>query len=331
MRGPAVSVIIPAFNAADYIGEALASVFAQTYGDFEVVVINDGSPDTEKLEQVLRPYLSRINYLKQQNRGPSAARNLGIRQAGGEFLAFLDSDDIWMPEYLAEQMRLFRENPSLDMVYSDLRFFGNSGPSRMSYMQLYPPRSSEVTFENILTEDCPVVFPSCVVARLKALIQVGLFDESLTYSEDTDLALRMAYRGARIAFQRRPLVMRRTHPGSLNATRQKVEQGELRVLEKLGRTLDLSSRQRALLQQRVNRRRALIDLREGKEYLAVGRFEEARQSLARANVFFRRRKLSMAILGLRVAPFLTWSVVRVWRVLDRGIGIGLRRLRQART
>src|SRR5215467_1463918 len=106
-RAPSVSVIIPAYNTARYIGEALDSVFGQTYRDFEVIVINDGSPDTEALEAVLRPYLDRIVYLKQENRGPAAARNLGIHQARGEYIAFLDSDDCWVEEYLARQMSMF--------------------------------------------------------------------------------------------------------------------------------------------------------------------------------------------------------------------------------
>src|ERR1700756_1773689 len=115
-RVPSVSVVIPAYNSARYIGETLDSVFRQTYRDFEVLVINDGSPDTEALEAVLRPYFERIVYLKQENRGPAAARNLGIRQARGEYIAFLDSDDCWLPEDLASQRRMFDETPAPDLV-----------------------------------------------------------------------------------------------------------------------------------------------------------------------------------------------------------------------
>jgi len=94
---PLVSVIIPAFNAAGHIVGALESVFAQSFTNYEVILANDGSPDTERLEQVIQPCISRITYLTQENRGPSAARNLGIRHARGEWLAFLDSDDAWLP------------------------------------------------------------------------------------------------------------------------------------------------------------------------------------------------------------------------------------------
>src|SRR5260370_36425543 len=100
-HAPSVSVILPAYNTASLIAEALDSVFVQNYRTFEVIVINDGSPDTEALEQALTPYLERIVYVAQRNRGPPRARNTGIRRARGEFLAFLDSDDRWTPEYLA--------------------------------------------------------------------------------------------------------------------------------------------------------------------------------------------------------------------------------------
>src|ERR1035441_4810916 len=93
---PLVSVIIPFYNADDLIGAALESVFAQSFKNFEVIVVNDGSPNKESLQRPLRPYLSRIIYMSQENRGPSAARNLAIRRAQGELLAFLDSDDTWL-------------------------------------------------------------------------------------------------------------------------------------------------------------------------------------------------------------------------------------------
>jgi len=108
---PAVSVIIPAYNAAGFISETLQSVFAQTYRDFEIIVVNDGSPDTAALEAVLRPFADRLVYLPQENRGVSAARNTGIRAARGRYVAFLDSDDLWEPEFLAAQMGMLERDP----------------------------------------------------------------------------------------------------------------------------------------------------------------------------------------------------------------------------
>src|SRR5262249_911638 len=105
----------------------LESVFCQTYHNFEVILINDGSPDTEEFERAIAPYRDRIVYIRQENCGPSAARNAGIGRARGEYLAFLDSDDVWYPTCLAAQVELaLRRQPSCDLVYSDVLVYSDS-------------------------------------------------------------------------------------------------------------------------------------------------------------------------------------------------------------
>src|SRR5882724_4897435 len=116
---PRISVIIPAYKTAHLIAGCLDSVMAQTFQDFEAIVVNDGSPDTPELEKVLQPYMDRIVYIKQENKRCAGARNTAIRQARGEYLAFLDSDDTWYPDHLASQMKQFADDPSLDLVYCD--------------------------------------------------------------------------------------------------------------------------------------------------------------------------------------------------------------------
>ena len=117
ISSPLVSVIIPAYKVAPFINETLESVFAQDLNDFEVIVINDGSPDTEDLEVALEPYKERITYLKQANLGAGAARNAGLRAARGTYVAFLDGDDIWFPIFLSEQIRFLETGDGFDLVF----------------------------------------------------------------------------------------------------------------------------------------------------------------------------------------------------------------------
>jgi glycosyltransferase involved in cell wall biosynthesis len=116
VQPPKVSVIIPSYKTANLIAACLDSVFAQTYSDVEAIVVNDGSPDTAELEKVLQPYIGRIVYIKQENKRAADARNGAIRQARGEFIAFLDSDDTRYPNHLETQMQLIADDPSLDLV-----------------------------------------------------------------------------------------------------------------------------------------------------------------------------------------------------------------------
>src|SRR5712692_3034388 len=209
-----VSIIVPAYNTAKYIRETLESVFFQTFKDFEVIVINDGSPDTDELEQVLALFRQRIVYLKQANRGAAGARNIGIRHARGEYLAFLDSDDCWLPDYLASQMKLFGETPSLDVVYSDAQRFGDPAYAGKTCMQT-SPSNGPVTLDSLIRQDC-VVVASCTVARRQVVVDAGLFDESFRRCEDYDLWLRILYRGGQIGYQNKVLGRYRTRRGSLS-------------------------------------------------------------------------------------------------------------------
>ena len=143
-RSPTVSVIIPAYNASKYIGEAINSVLEQTFASHEVIVINDGSPDTDELEQVLRPHLNHIEYIRQENRGAAAARNTGLRRAKGEFVAFLDADDTWFPEFLKEQIELLT-SANVDLVYSDALLFGESPLAGRTFMEVLPRGHSSRT------------------------------------------------------------------------------------------------------------------------------------------------------------------------------------------
>jgi len=328
-----VSVIVPAYNTAQFIAATLDSVFAQTLKDFEVIVVNDGSPDTDDLERVLEPYRERIVYLKQENRGLAGARNTGIRHARGKYLALLDSDDCWPPEYLAAQMKCFEETPALDLVYSDARLFGDVPLDRPTFMQTSNPPA---TFEALLVEGSQII-PSGTVVRREMVIEAGWFDESLRCCEDVDLCLRIAHRRARIAFQRGVMVLRRVHSDSLTKDGAKLLEDKERVLTKLVRTLELSPEARSILLSRLAYVKAHADLEKGKRYLRSGDVGQARKFLSEAYAFFRRTdrqptgggreepgatlehpflrraKLRVLLWGVQAAPRLTAWVAKRWQ------------------
>jgi glycosyltransferase involved in cell wall biosynthesis len=184
---PKVSVIIPTYNYGKFIDEALASVFNQTFQDFEIIVIDDGSTDNTR--QRISTYGDRVRYFYQEQKGPAAARNLGIRESRGEYIAFLDADDLWYPAKLEKQMALFESNPRLGMVLSDNALFDDNGIYK-SYVNKKRYLFSGGIITNIFLRS-GVVTPT-VIVRKAVFKKVGLFEESLHIAEDDNMWIRIA-------------------------------------------------------------------------------------------------------------------------------------------
>ena len=298
--GPIVSVVIPAYRTAQYISEALDSVFAQTFKDYEVIVVNDGCPETPALESALTPYMDRIIYLKQQNRGPAAARNTGIKRAKGTYVAFLDSDDIWSPEYLAEQIEAFSADPSLDVHYVDARLFGKSPLNEKTHMQIWPS-SGPVTLSSLLSiKVAPVNV--CTVVRRKALLAVGLFDEHFTRAEDLHLYARLAHAGYKFGYSNHVLARVRLREESLTADCIALFKGQLDVYRSLARIPGLNPVELELLDDQLRRAEADLSLESGKTYLKNGDYAAASSALTKAQAYYHSRKLSAVLMALRSAP-----------------------------
>ena len=316
-RPPLVSVIIPAYNNARYIGETLDSIFAQTLRDYEVTVVNSSSPDTPQLEKVLGKYQNRIHYIKQEDRGVSGDRNTGMRNAEGQFLAFPDSDDIWLPNFLADQVKFFDENPSLDMSSADCIYFGDANVIDVSWHHLIGqswlsrnPTESPVTLEKLLPTHGGA-FPSFVLLRKATALKVGFFDEDLRLLEDYHYWLRLVYWGGHFAYLRKVLGKRRIHPESLTYDRSVVLPHALTALKKFLATLEPSGREASLVRREIALGQSRLALRTGRRKLAMRDYEGATKSFAEAQAAVPSRKVRLALLGLRWAPQSTrWAISR---------------------
>ena len=300
-ESPRVSIIIPAYNVAQFISETLDSVFAQTFDDYEVIIVNDGSPDTVELERVLTPNLEKICYLKQENRGAGAARNAGLRAARGKYVAFLDADDVWLPNYLEKQVNFIESDGNYDLVYCNALLIGDSPWAGKTYMDR-DPSDGPVTLEALLGERCMVI-TSGAVARRESIMAVGLFDETLPNSQDFDLWVRLARRpGARINFQRDVLLKHRAHEGSLASDAIKSVEGELKVLRRVREWPDLTDAERRAMERTIALREASVEVDRGKRSLVKGDYDAATKSFKFANEYYRSLKLAIVLAGLRVAP-----------------------------
>lgn len=308
-----VSLIIPAYNAAPFIKEALDSVFAQTYRHFEVIVVNDGSPDTVALEQVLLPYRDRIVYIQQENRGLSGARNTGLRAATGHFVALLDADDIWMPDYLAEQTKFLREHPEFDLVYCNAKFFGDSIYDGKDYMSVCPS-SGEATAAAIISRRCHVF--GLVTARSGILKRFG-FDESLRSCEDYDCWLRLTAAGHKIGYHRKVLVRYRKHDASLSANPERMTEYKLKVLTQSLALWPEGSEEAELLLRAKAQKIADLEIVRGKLALRNHAIPAAIAHLQAANSYYKSPKISAVIFLVRLMPRLVLGVFKLRGLIFR--------------
>lgn len=222
---PRVSIIIPTYNREKYIAECLDSVLNQTYTDYEVIVVDDGSIDNT--EEVMRQFEGRVTYKKIAHSGPSIPRNVALEMATGDLIAFHDDDDLWLPDHLQLHVDFMDKHTDIDMVFSDLELFDENSTIYKSWM------SEKTVFAGIkktqvgdhffilegnifdyLVRERFMTMPTLVVRR-NCLDQVGHFDESLVAQVDYDLFLRLA-RKFSVGYIDRVLARCRVHSTNLS-------------------------------------------------------------------------------------------------------------------
>jgi glycosyltransferase involved in cell wall biosynthesis len=226
-----VDVIIPSFNSARYLPAAIESVISQTFDDWQILLVDDGSTDTTA--EVVAPFLdrlgSKIKYIKQDNRGVSAARNTAILASTAEFLALLDADDVWLPCRLSESLRVLLERPQAGLSYGLLTHMDSEGRLGSSWEGNRNHAEGHIA-PYIYMRSVELPSPTITVRR-KCISEVGVFDESLRITEDRDLWLRIAQR-YEVAFVPKILALYRSSPGSLTTDPKLMLEAQLKFIRK---------------------------------------------------------------------------------------------------
>lgn len=233
---PSVAVVIPVYNAARFIGRALASVRAQTYPVDEIVVVDDGS--TDGTAHVVKALPDKITVISQTNAGPSAARNLGVQHTGAELIAFLDADDVWLPTAIEEQVTVFRTMPEVALSTGDMSAIDEDGritrPSWFATQGIaelvagwnggpVPNAVAALVRKNFVST-------SVVLVRRRAFLEGGGFRRDLRYGEDLELWARIA-RDHSIVCLRGVLGLRRSHANNATKSTEPMLRGLLQTSE----------------------------------------------------------------------------------------------------
>ncbi|HEX4231974.1 MAG TPA: glycosyltransferase family A protein [Bryobacteraceae bacterium] len=310
-RIPAVSIVVPAYRVTEYIAETLDSIYRQTFSDYEVIVVNDGCPDTAALEQVLARYEGRFVYRKKPNGGLSSARNAGLEMASAPLIALLDSDDVWEPRFLEETVGVLNRDASITAVFTGAFYFGNP---EVEGKPLSDPNDNPepFTFERVADDTCNPSY--CCVMRTEAVRRAGGYDDSLRSCEDFDLHLRMLKGGAKIARHPGLLFRYRRRAGSLSASAISMRNWAIRVADKMASRNDLSNSERDAVLRGRRKFEAELALAEGREALAKGDIAEARRHFALRQRLAPYPKMAAVLWALKICPAGVRAFVR-WRGL----------------
>ncbi len=227
---PLISVIVPAYGVAHLLGEALSSLQAQSFADWEAIVVDDGAPDD--VAGAWAPFASdsRIRLLLTDNGGVAIARNRAFAESRGRFIALLDGDDAYEPSYLATMIDAIRPHPEVGFVTCDAIYFGLADRAGRRFSAFHP-QDGEVTLERIMRQEFNV-FTACVMRR-EAIDSVGGYDTTLRSVEDLDLWIRLVAAGWRGLRVDQPLVHYRRRPGSLSFDTMGMLRASRQVWEKM--------------------------------------------------------------------------------------------------
>ena len=293
IKSPAVSVVIATYNRAELLTETIESVLKQTFRDFELIVVDDGS--TDNTEKVLKSYGDRLHYIHQENRGPSAARNAGIQYARASWISIQDSDDICAPDHLESLYRCVEKRTDLRMVFANGAYLND--PKCKTIIPL--KKSRRLAERGVQLNDLfsvSIVRLQAALLSREALLSIGGLDENLRIAMDLDLAFRFFMRFP-IAYLDKVVFFYRRHEGNIGRNHELRLLENLRVIEKL--VQDFPDSIKILGRHHINRRKAYRYYRLAKSRWKAGKKDAAKDALREAlflRPFFLKYRLYQ-ILG----------------------------------
>ena len=307
---PAVSIIMPAYNVAPYIASAVRSALVQTFSDFELIVVDDGSKDnTAEIVKSLMREDGRVRLVQQANRGLAGARNTALRAARGDMFALLDSDDMWEPEFLAAQLAILEARPDVDIVTGNGWYL--EGPRHGELARPYPDPRPDPVLASIIGDEWSVFIMS--VMRRRVYTAIGPYDEEMRSNEDYDFWLRAAVAGFTFARNDRPLGYYRVRSDSLSASNVRMLRGILHVYRKLGPVIATRPAEVAILEQQVSRFETELLAAEARLAIEIADFEAAREHLGALHARRGGAALGLAHFMARWAPGTLKRMLRLKR------------------
>lgn len=248
-----ISIIIPTFNRGDYLFRAIKSVFSQSYKNYELIIVDDGS--TDNTLELLAPLIksNEIKYYKQENSGVSSARNLGIKNSSGDLVSFLDSDDEWLPNKLQEQINFLAANPHIKIVYGDEQWIRRG--IRVNQKAFHKKSGGKIF--KACVEQC-LIAPSSVLLQRSLIDEMGGFDDNFIVCEDYDLWLKISST-YEIGFIAHALIIKHGgHEDQLSTKYVAMDFWRLKALSNILKTRDLSPLDRTYVQDSMKHRGAIL-------------------------------------------------------------------------
>ena len=309
---PLISIVIPTFNRAELLREALESVYKQSYKNLQVIVVDDGS--TDHTAQMLEEYKGRVDVVWQSRGGISAARNAGLDQCHGEFVAFLDNDDLWIPDKLEAQVAFALATPQATVTYTDAFQFNAEGQFPKTFVDHFPALNDPTDLFQRMIEEYAIPLMSTTMIRVDFLREHSLRFQEFAGIDDLFLFLEILRRGGQFAYLPRPLIWRRMHPGNFSGNhRRRFEQRARLYRTMLAEITDLTTDQRRALK---------LGLRDAQYRVAECnwqdlRLPEARKDFLQCITADRRGMQALVYSVLSCLPRESVAGLRQWKTGSR--------------